>query len=307
MSWACAMVIPPGRASSRPDVVCICRTNGIICSSASAGGVMTASTPSPRTLSSESVTTAATSIRASLTMSRPVISQSTQTMRSFVAGVALTGVTVRGPGRATGAARGIGRRGRRGDDPGDPRREEDDDGRAKGCGAGDRQRGAGPRGGQHGRDGRGQRQDTSRDQADAGRRCRAGRVGGYLRDGMATHQGRPVAAHTTAPSWPTRPRPPAGVVHSSRGAANRRSGADPPTMATVGAPWVHRPGEVAMPEMHIADVPAQLVAVVRRTMPMTELPSFYADALGAVAGAVERAGGSLEGAAFGWYHGTGPG
>src|SRR5665647_2282534 len=39
MSWACAMVIPPGRASSRPDVVCICRTNGIICSSASAGGM----------------------------------------------------------------------------------------------------------------------------------------------------------------------------------------------------------------------------------------------------------------------------
>src|SRR5665647_3485372 len=103
MSWACAMVIPPGRASSRPDVVCICRTNGIICSSASAGGVMTASTPSPRTLSSESVTTAATSIRASLTMSRPVISQSTQTMRSFVAGVALTGVTVRAPVARPGA------------------------------------------------------------------------------------------------------------------------------------------------------------------------------------------------------------
>jgi len=58
-----------------------------------------------------------------------------------------------------------------------------------------------------------------------------------------------------------------------------------------------------MPEMHIADVPAQLVAVVRRTVPMAELPGFYADAFGAVAGAVERAGGSLEGAAFGWLHG----
>src|SRR5665647_24844 len=61
--------------------------------------------------------------------------------------------------------------------------------------------------------------------------------------------------------------------------------------------------EVTMPEMHIADMPAQLVAVVRRTVPMAELPGFYSDALGAVAGAVERAGGSLEGSAFGWYHG----
>src|SRR5665647_1449967 len=61
--------------------------------------------------------------------------------------------------------------------------------------------------------------------------------------------------------------------------------------------------EVTMPEMHVADMPAQLVAVVRRTVPMAELPGFYSDALGAVAGAVERAGGSLEGSAFGWYHG----
>src|SRR5665647_3585168 len=52
--------------------------------------------------------------------------------------------------------------------------------------------------------------------------------------------------------------------------------------------------EVTMPEMHIADMPAQLVAVVRRTVPMAELPGFYSDALGAVAGAVvvlERPGG----------------
>src|SRR5665647_2183830 len=52
--------------------------------------------------------------------------------------------------------------------------------------------------------------------------------------------------------------------------------------------------EVTMPEMHIADMPAQLVAVVRRTVPMAELPGFYSDALGAVAGGVvvlERPGG----------------
>ncbi len=59
------------------------RTKSIICSSAAAGGLMTMSTPSPSTLSSESVTSAATSTRASASRSRPVISQSIHTRRSF--------------------------------------------------------------------------------------------------------------------------------------------------------------------------------------------------------------------------------
>ena len=41
------------------------RTKSSICSSASAGGLMTRSMPSPSTLRSKSVTSAATSIRAS--------------------------------------------------------------------------------------------------------------------------------------------------------------------------------------------------------------------------------------------------
>ena len=51
----------------------------------SGGGLMTMSTPSPSTLRSLSVTTTAISTRASFTWSRPVISQSIQTIRvSFV-------------------------------------------------------------------------------------------------------------------------------------------------------------------------------------------------------------------------------
>ena len=45
---------------------------------------MTTSTPSPSTVSSESVTTAATSTSASVARSSPVISQSIQTIRSLV-------------------------------------------------------------------------------------------------------------------------------------------------------------------------------------------------------------------------------
>ena len=61
------------------------RTKSPICSSASSGGRMTTSTPSPRTVSSKSVTRAATSTRASDSSERPVISQSIQTMRSVCA------------------------------------------------------------------------------------------------------------------------------------------------------------------------------------------------------------------------------
>lgn len=58
-----------------------------------------------------------------------------------------------------------------------------------------------------------------------------------------------------------------------------------------------------MSHMTVSDLPDQLVAVIRRTVPMAELGTFYDDALGAVAGAVQRAGGTLGGPAFGWYHG----
>ena len=59
------------------------RTKSSICSSASAGGLTITSTPSPSTLRSKSVTRAATSISASAPRSRPVISQSIHTSRSF--------------------------------------------------------------------------------------------------------------------------------------------------------------------------------------------------------------------------------
>ena len=62
------------------------RTNSTIWSSASGGGLMTMSTPSPSTLRSKSVTSAATSIRASASRSSPVISQSIQTSRSVTRG-----------------------------------------------------------------------------------------------------------------------------------------------------------------------------------------------------------------------------
>ena len=59
-----------------------------------------------------------------------------------------------------------------------------------------------------------------------------------------------------------------------------------------------------MSQMGLTDVSAQQVAVVRRTVAMAELGSFYTEALGAVAAAVESAGGTLAGPAFGWYHGV---
>ena len=67
-------------------MVCMSRTKSFIWASAASSGLITTSTPSPRMLSSESVTRAATSIRASFSVSRPVISQSIQTMRSLVIG-----------------------------------------------------------------------------------------------------------------------------------------------------------------------------------------------------------------------------
>jgi hypothetical protein len=72
--------------------VCISRTTSRICSSAVAGGLTTTSIPSPSTVSSESVTSAATSTSASETRSRPVISQSIQTIRSCERSVPIAGL-----------------------------------------------------------------------------------------------------------------------------------------------------------------------------------------------------------------------
>lgn len=59
-----------------------------------------------------------------------------------------------------------------------------------------------------------------------------------------------------------------------------------------------------MARMKVEDVPRQMVAVVRRTMPADGLVGFFDSVLGAVAAAVQRAGGSLAGAPFGWYRGA---
>ena len=59
-------------------------TTGTMASSAASEAWMTMSTPSPSTLGSESVTSAAISTNLSFVVSRPVISQSIQTMRSFL-------------------------------------------------------------------------------------------------------------------------------------------------------------------------------------------------------------------------------
>ena len=83
--------------------MCIWRTTSGIVSSAASGGRITMSTPSPSTFSSESVTSAATSMSASSDSERPVISQSIHTMRSFMR------LTLR-PAPAPGQARDLGSR-----------------------------------------------------------------------------------------------------------------------------------------------------------------------------------------------------
>ena len=70
------------------------RTKSSIWSRDSCGGFTTTSTPSPRTLSSKSVTSAATSISASARRSRPVISQSIHTSRSFTTRRLLGGLSL---------------------------------------------------------------------------------------------------------------------------------------------------------------------------------------------------------------------
>src|SRR5579859_664967 len=69
--------------SVSPDFSCISRTTSNIPSSSSSLAWITTSTPSPRMLRLGSVTSAATSIRASCPRSSPVISQSIHTRRSL--------------------------------------------------------------------------------------------------------------------------------------------------------------------------------------------------------------------------------
>ena len=58
-----------------------------------------------------------------------------------------------------------------------------------------------------------------------------------------------------------------------------------------------------MSQIGLTEAPAQQVAVIRRTIQASELSGFYPTVLGVVAAAVERAGGTIVGPAFGWYHG----
>src|SRR5699024_6399561 len=77
-------------SSSSPDSVCISWTTSTMSSVAPAGGLITRSSPGESGLSSESVTMAAISIRASLDRSSPVISQSIQTMGLALGGTGFT-------------------------------------------------------------------------------------------------------------------------------------------------------------------------------------------------------------------------
>lgn len=58
-----------------------------------------------------------------------------------------------------------------------------------------------------------------------------------------------------------------------------------------------------MSRFDMVEIPPQLVAVVRRQVPMNELSGFFGEAFGTVAAAVTGAGGSIVGMPFGWYHG----
>ncbi len=53
----------------------------------------------------------------------------------------------------------------------------------------------------------------------------------------------------------------------------------------------------------LEEIPATIVAVVRRKVPMADLQHFFGAAFGQVAGAVTPAGGQVVGPPFGWYHG----
>jgi effector-binding domain-containing protein len=59
-----------------------------------------------------------------------------------------------------------------------------------------------------------------------------------------------------------------------------------------------------MERFEIVDIPGQTVAMIRRDVPMAELPAFFEDAFGRVAGAIGAAGAQIAGAPFGWYFGV---
>jgi effector-binding domain-containing protein len=59
-----------------------------------------------------------------------------------------------------------------------------------------------------------------------------------------------------------------------------------------------------MTEMELVEVPDRDVACIRRAVAVDDLPEFFGDAFGAVAGSVVAAGGRITGPPFGWYHGV---
>ncbi len=58
-----------------------------------------------------------------------------------------------------------------------------------------------------------------------------------------------------------------------------------------------------MVDVELTEVPSEIVAMVRRVVPMDGLPSFFGEAFEMVAAAVPEAGGVISGPPFGWYHG----
>lgn len=58
-----------------------------------------------------------------------------------------------------------------------------------------------------------------------------------------------------------------------------------------------------MTQFTLEEVPATMVATIRRKVPMGELPTFFGTAYEQVMAAVTQAGGRIGGPPFGWYHG----
>lgn len=59
-----------------------------------------------------------------------------------------------------------------------------------------------------------------------------------------------------------------------------------------------------MRDFALEDIPTETVAVLHRLVPVSDLPAFFQEAFGQVAGALPAAGGSISGPPFGWYHAT---
>jgi effector-binding domain-containing protein len=66
--------------------------------------------------------------------------------------------------------------------------------------------------------------------------------------------------------------------------------------------WKRRE-EAAVVEFTVEEVPTQVVATIRRVLPVADLGKFFEEAFGTVMGALPPAGGSIAGPPFGWYHG----